>query len=90
MLIFRHVKRASAVKRLTPVQTFVPDIAGGLSPDTRSDQARLVGGEVGKTEGFLELFNASSNRWDLVCDNQFSEEVGRVVCRQMGHPSDNR
>ena len=62
---------------------------GEIDPNTQSNKVRLVGGTY-KDEGFVEFFNATANRWDLACDNQFSEEVGRVTCRQMGKESDNR
>lgn len=41
-------------------------------------------GGLQKNEGFLQFYNSTADRWDLVCDRQFSEQVGRVVCRELG------
>lgn len=49
---------------------------------------RLVGGKLAD-EGFVQFFNESAQRWDYLCDNQFSKQVGSVVCREMGLKSTN-
>uniref|UniRef100_A0A1I8GIE5 SRCR domain-containing protein n=1 Tax=Macrostomum lignano TaxID=282301 RepID=A0A1I8GIE5_9PLAT len=56
---------------------------GGVKVSLERNGIRLVAGRIAN-EGFLQFYNTSAARWDIVCDNQFSEEVGRVVCRELG------
>ena len=46
-----------------------------------SANLRLRGGQM-PNEGFLEFFNISTNSWNLMCDSQFNEKTGEVVCRE--------
>ena len=36
------------------------------------------------TQGYLELFNATTQQWVPICDRRFTEQNARVVCRQLG------
>ncbi|XP_052783699.1 protein bark beetle-like isoform X2 [Mya arenaria] len=49
---------------------------------TASD-IHFVGGQ-NDYEGFLELYNASSRSWNIMCDSQFNEKTAEVVCRSLG------
>ncbi|KAL3315829.1 hypothetical protein Ciccas_005532 [Cichlidogyrus casuarinus] len=51
-----------------------------VSPDLK---LRLSGGSA-RYEGFLEVFNETMDRWDLICDDQFSRSTAQVACRQLG------
>ncbi|XP_064633824.1 protein bark beetle-like isoform X2 [Lineus longissimus] len=51
-------------------------------------KTRLVGGKI-PNEGFVEFFNETAQRWELVCDNQFNDKVGRAVCQHMGMAHEN-
>ena len=48
-----------------------------------SANLRLRGGQI-PNEGFLEFFNISTHSWNLMCDSQFNEKTGEVVCRELG------
>ena len=39
---------------------------------------------VPENEGFLEMYNASSRSWTIMCDERFNEKTGEVVCRELG------
>ena len=54
---------------------------------TASD-VRFIGGKV-DSEGFLELYNASSRSWNIMCDSQFNEKTAEVVCRSKGFETVN-
>ena len=44
-------------------------------------------GECGgaqQRQGYLELFNRTTQQWVPVCDRRFTEHNARVVCRQLG------
>ena len=43
---------------------------------------RLAGGNV-SNEGRVEI--CQSGEWKTVCDNNWSENEARVVCRQLGY-----
>ena len=43
---------------------------------------RLAGGNV-SNEGRVEI--CQSGQWKTVCDNNWSENEARVVCRQLGY-----
>ena len=43
---------------------------------------RLAGGSL-SNEGRVEI--CQSGQWKTVCDNNWSENEARVVCRQLGH-----
>ncbi|XP_067681580.1 protein bark beetle-like [Haliotis asinina] len=40
-------------------------------------------------EGFLELYNTSTQSWNIMCDNQFNEKTAEVVCRALGKETIN-
>ena len=42
-----------------------------------------------RESGFLELFNTTTNTWNLMCDSQFNEKSAEVVCRQLGKETVN-
>ena len=47
-------------------------------------EVRLRGaGTLFKDAGFLELYNTSTNTWNLMCDSQFNEKTAEVVCRAL-------
>ena len=52
------------------------------SPLTSAD-LRLIGGQT-PNEGFLQFYNISTKSWNLMCDTQFNEKTGEVVCRELG------
>jgi hypothetical protein len=35
-------------------------------------------------EGYLEIYNTTERRWELVCDDYFNERTAEVACRTMG------
>ncbi|KAL3873370.1 hypothetical protein ACJMK2_036499 [Sinanodonta woodiana] len=49
---------------------------------------RFIGG-LEKNEGFLELYNSTTQSWNIMCDNQFNEKTAEVVCREMGFETVN-
>lgn len=66
-------------------------VAQGSSKVKRSavpEKVRLRGGS-NKNEGFLEFFNSTSNKWNIMCDNKFNEKMAEVVCRQLGFETIN-
>ena len=38
----------------------------------------------GARQGYLELFNKTTQQWVPVCDRRFTDQNARVVCRQLG------
>ena len=50
--------------------------------DCTNGQLRLIGGSS-ETEGRVEI--CYENQWGTVCDNGWSAEDARVVCRQLGY-----
>ena len=38
----------------------------------------------GSTQGYVELFNQTTQQWVPICDRRFTEQNARVVCRQLG------
>lgn len=68
---------------LGPVQNpddgYIPPVSSPLT----SAEMRLIGGQS-PNEGFLEFFNTSTKSWNLMCDSQFNEKTGEVVCRELG------
>ena len=58
--------------------------------DARPSRLRLcAAGKCDGSEGFLELFNATTVQWVPVCDRRFSDRNAEVVCRQQGLPTVN-
>lgn len=53
-----------------------------------SSRVRLVGGKTAN-EGFLQLLNATTNQWSLLCDKNFHEKIAEVMCRSMGLETSN-
>ncbi|XP_074661276.1 protein bark beetle-like [Tubulanus polymorphus] len=51
-------------------------------------QVRFVGGNL-RNEGFVEMFNETVYRWELICDPLFNERTGRVICRELQLESSN-
>ena len=51
-------------------------------------KARLVGGTT-ENDGFVEFYNATENRWTIICDNNFNIHTAEVVCRSMGMEASN-
>ena len=49
--------------------------------DCSSGQLRLVGGSS-ENEGRVEI--CYDNQWGTICDNGWSSEDAKVVCRQLG------
>ncbi|XP_021367968.1 protein bark beetle-like isoform X3 [Mizuhopecten yessoensis] len=41
-------------------------------------------GKIPENEGFLQLFNISSQSWNFMCDSHFNEKMAEVVCRSQG------
>lgn len=39
---------------------------------------------AGAKQGYLELFNQTTQQWVPICDRRFTEHNARVVCRQLG------
>ena len=54
-----------------------------VSSPLKSGSLRLIGGQSAN-EGFLEFYNISTSTWNLMCDSQFNEKTGEVVCRELG------
>ncbi|CAL1535561.1 unnamed protein product [Lymnaea stagnalis] len=51
---------------------------------TATQNIRLRGdGTLFKDAGFLELYNASTRTWNMMCDSQFHEKTAEVVCREL-------
>ncbi|KAH9500139.1 hypothetical protein Btru_077291 [Bulinus truncatus] len=51
---------------------------------------RLRGdGTLFKNAGFLEMYNASTKTWNMMCDSQFNEKTAEVVCRELGKDTIN-
>ncbi|CAH1792063.1 unnamed protein product [Owenia fusiformis] len=58
------------------------------APTSLSHMIRLHGGER-PNEGFVELFNKTTNRWNIVCDQNWNEKTAEVACRDLGFESQN-
>ena len=69
--------------KLGPVQNPKGHTNPPVSSPLKSGALRLIGGQS-PNEGFLEFFNISTNSWNLMCDSQFNEKTGEVVCRELG------
>ena len=54
-------------------------------PCTAAGQVRLVGG-TNNLEGRVEI--CASGTWSTVCDDFWSEAEAKIVCQQLGYPSD--
>lgn len=53
--------------------------------DSAMKTIRLTGdGTLFKDAGFLELYNATSKTWNMMCDSHFHEKTAEVVCRELG------
>jgi len=69
----------------------IPDMMSGRAtrqapfhPESlTSSDIHFVGGQ-NNYEGFLELYNASSRSWNIMCDSQLNEKTAEVVCRSLG------
>ncbi|CAL4091082.1 unnamed protein product, partial [Meganyctiphanes norvegica] len=38
-----------------------------------------------KSDGFLEIFNGTSQQWVPICDDRFTERNAEIVCHQLGY-----
>ncbi|XP_012945265.1 protein bark beetle [Aplysia californica] len=64
--------------------------AGGGGRTSEIANVRLRGdGTLFHNAGFLELYNASSHSWNMMCDSQFNEKTAEVVCRELGKETVN-
>ncbi|XP_029656084.1 protein bark beetle-like isoform X1 [Octopus sinensis] len=52
------------------------------------EKARLSGGATAN-EGFLQFYNDSTKQWDIMCNERLPENVGKVICRQLGFETIN-
>ena len=76
--------------RLRPLQPGSSLPAGRRKKRAVSSTIRLLGdGTLFKDAGFLEMHNASTKTWNIMCDNQFNEKSAEVVCRQLGKETIN-
>ena len=76
--------------RMRPLQLDSSLIPGKRKKRAVSSTIRLLGdGTLFKDAGFLEMHNASTKTWNIMCDNQFNEKSAEVVCRQLGKETVN-
>lgn len=69
--------------KLGPVQNAEQGAIPPVNSPLTSANLRLIGGQT-PNEGFLEFYNISTSSWNLMCDGQFNEKTGEVVCRELG------
>ncbi|KAJ8322311.1 hypothetical protein KUTeg_000782 [Tegillarca granosa] len=69
-----------------PSRTFINHIIFSYRSGSEETPIRLVGG-VGPYEGRLEVFH--QEQWGTVCDDLFHTNEAKVVCKQLGYPTDN-
>lgn len=73
--------------RMRPAPQSSALVINRLARQMPNSNARLcLQGEcpVGAKQGYLELFNQTTQQWVPICDRRFTEQNARVVCRQLG------